>query len=312
MSRHWTLSDDTLTRPEWDGLTAGTPCAYQQDWAYGDALVRAGARVRRIAIHDPTGDICGLAQFIIRPFAVVARFALCTYGPVWVKPLSEAERQLALKTLRREMKMRWPRLVATTLDENLKPKGFHAIMTGDATVRIDLRQGEDELRSALDGKWRNRLKSAEKSTIKFTSSGTRAGQYQWLLDEEQKQRRRKGYRGLTPGLTTIWQEEKARAKGADRKAGIDVFRADLGREPAAAMLFLTHGKAATYHIGWSSDEGRKLGAHNLILWNAMLKLKAAGIEQLDLGGVNTGSGAGIARFKLGTGGTLHERSGSWV
>ena len=91
-----------------------------------------------------------------------------------------------------------------------------------------------------------------------------------------------------------------------------VFRADLGRDQAAAMLFLTHGAMATYHIGWSSDEGRKLGAHNLILWNAMLALKAKGITSLDLGGVNTGSGAGIARFKLGTGGELLKRSGTFV
>lgn len=312
MSKTWTLSTDTLDRKTWDGLLAETPAPYQQDWAYGDAMVRGGAKVARVALYDPTGDVCGLAQIILRPFAMIARFALTTYGPVWVKPMSPPEKEIALRTFKRHFQLRWPRLIAITPDEDITPRGFKRIMTGDATIRIDLTQDEETLRKALDGKWRNRLVAAEKSALKFTSSGARPGQYQWLLDEEIKQRKKKGYRGLPVGLTTAWQEEKAKAKGADKRAGLLVYRADLKKDAAGAMLFLTHGKMATYHIGWSSDEGRKLGAHNLILWNAMLALKEKGIEVLDLGGVNTGSGAGIARFKLGTGGVLHQRSGVFV
>ena len=45
---------------------------------------------------------------------------------------------------------------------------------------------------------------------------------------------------------------------------------------------------------------------------AMKDLKTRGLEQLDLGGVNTQSGAGIARFKLETGGQVLKRAGSYV
>ena len=312
MSQTWTVTKNEMSRTEWDRLLARVPAAYQQDWAYGAALMRTGVRVWRLALIDPTGDVCALAQFILRPFALVATFALSSYGPVWVKPMSDGEKQIALKAFRREMKLRWPRLVAFTLDEGLSPHGFNRVMTGDATIRIDLTQDEESLRKALDGKWRNRLVAAEKSDLKFTSSAAKPGQYQWLLDEELKQRRKKRYRGLPVALTSIWQDEKAKSKTSDKRAGVLVYRADFGKEPAGAMLFLTHGAMATYFIGWSSDEGRKLGAHNLILWNAMMALKEKGVQTLDLGGVNTGSGAGIARFKLGTGGALIERSGVWV
>lgn len=266
----------------------------------------------RVALHDPTGNICGLAQFIVRPFALIAKFALCTYGPVWVKPLSEPEKQAALGVLRREMELRWPRLITLTPDAPIELRKFNRVMTGDATVRIVLTQDEDTLRAALDGKWRNRLVAAEKSDLKFTSAGQKPGQYQWLLDEERKQRNKKGYHGLPPELVELWQDDKARAKGADKRAGLRIFRADLRKDAAGAMMFLTHGAMATYHIGWSSDDGRKAGAHNLILWNAMLALKAEGYSVLDLGGVNTASGAGIARFKLGTGGEIVRRPGSFV
>lgn len=312
MSQGYTVEPDSLTRAEWDAHLQRVSAPYQQDWAYGAIFEAAGTQVRRLVVLGPTGDPVALAQLIIRPFALIAKFALCSYGPVWLKSLSEGEKQLAMKALRRSVKLSWPRLVAFTMDDGLEPQKFSRIMTGDATIRLDLTQTEDALRKALDGKWRNRLKAAEKSDLKFTSSGLKPGQYQWLLDEEKKQRKSRGYRGIPPEMTALWQAEKQKAKSADRKAGLRVWRADQGRDAAAAMLFLTHGCSATYHIGWSSDEGRKQGAHNLILWNAMLELKALGFQSLDLGGVNTGSGAGIARFKLGTGGTLIRRSGTFV
>lgn len=312
MSETWHIRFDDLSRPQWDGALAGTPAPYQQDWAYGVVMAENGARLKRIAIYDQDDVLVSLAQMLLRPFALIATFGLCSYGPVWLKDLDEAEKTAALVALRKAIKLRWPRLVAFTLDETFAPKGFRRVMTGDATIRLDLTQDEDGLRKALDGKWRNRLVAAEKSDLRFTSAGTKPGQYQWLLDEEIKQRKSKGYRGLPVGLTHHWQSEKSRARGADKRGGVYVYRADLGKEAAGAMLFLTHGAMATYHIGWSSDDGRKTGAHNLVLWNAMLALKEKGIRVLDLGGVNTQSGAGIARFKIGTGGALHQRSGTFV
>jgi lipid II:glycine glycyltransferase (peptidoglycan interpeptide bridge formation enzyme) len=50
----------------------------------------------------------------------------------------------------------------------------------------------------------------------------------------------------------------------------------------------------------------------LILWKAIEELKAHGIQQLDLGGVNTIRSAGVARFKLRTGGKLVTLAGSYL
>ena len=312
MTATYTITFDELTRSQWDGALAATPAPYQQDWAYGEVISRTGTKLRRAAICDGAGELCGLAQIILRPFAVVATFALSTYGPVWLKPMSDEDRIAGLKALRKAMKLRWPRLFALTIDDKVRPPGFSRIMTGDATVYLDLTQDEAELRAGLDRRWRNHLSSAEKSELKFTASGLKPGQYQWLLDKEMEQRKAKGYRGLPPQMTTLWQEEKARAKGADRRSGLQVWRTDLGREPAAAMLFLIHGAMATYHMGWNSEDGRKHAAHNLILWKAILELKSRGVKRLDLGGVNTQSGAGIARFKFGTGGEVFQRAGTFV
>ena len=78
------------------------------------------------------------------------------------------------------------------------------------------------------------------------------------------------------------------------------------------MMFLLHGSAATYQVGWSNDTGRRLNAHNLVLWQAMQALQQRGVRQLDLGGVNTQRSAGIARFKLGTGGRVLRLAGTYL
>jgi lipid II:glycine glycyltransferase (peptidoglycan interpeptide bridge formation enzyme) len=78
------------------------------------------------------------------------------------------------------------------------------------------------------------------------------------------------------------------------------------------MMFLIHGEAATYQVGWTSDKGRDLHAHNLILWKGIEALKERGIRMLDLGGVNTIRSAGIARFKMSTGGKVLTLAGTYI
>ena len=46
----------------------------------------------------------------------------------------------------------------------------------------------------------------------------------------------------------------------------------------------------------------ELGAHNLMLWQAALKLKAQGKTVFDLGGVNDEDAKNVKAFKEGMGG----------
>ena len=89
------------------------------------------------------------------------------------------------------------------------------------------------------------------------------------------------------------------------------LRADASRDLVAAMMFLIHGEAAIYHVGWTSEKGRDLHAHNLILWKGMEELRSRGIRRLDLGGINTIRSAGIARFKMSTGGQVLTLAGTY-
>jgi hypothetical protein len=311
-----TASWNQLPRAEWDAAHAAAAASYQQDWAYGAALKSASPNVDllRASVTRADGSLVALAQVTARAFAMIGRFALCTHGPVWIGAVTQEEKRDAYGALKKSLPQRWPRLLVFTPDEAVSDslRGLSRVMTGDATVLIDLTQEETALRANLESSWRNKLSKAERSDLAIQKSGTKPAQYRWLLDAETKQRQKRGYRAMPLELTERWQEAKAEGANGDRAAGLVVYRADIGRDPAAGMLFLIHGRRATYHVGWTSEAGRDNAAHNLILWTAMKELKARGVAQLDLGGVNTQSGAGIARFKLETGGQVLQRAGAYV
>ena len=87
----------------------------------------------------------------------------------------------------------------------------------------------------------------------------------------------------------------------------------LGKvRPIAGILILRHGRGATYAMGWSNAAGRLVNAHYRLLWRAIAELKQRGVTQLDLGGVDTERGAGVARFKLGLNGEVFTLAGSFA
>jgi hypothetical protein len=271
-----------------------------------------GVEVLRAAVRRSDGSLLALAQITARSFALLGRFAVCTHGPVWGSDVSADDKRGAYRLMKKALPQGWPRLLVFTPDEAEAPKGLRRVMTGDATVLIDLTRDEAALRAGMESSWRNKLSKAERSDLQVQKAGLKPAQYRWLLEAEQKQRQKRGYRAMPLEMTERWQDAKAEGAGGDKGAGIAVFRADLKRDAAAGMLFLIHGKRATYHVGWTSEEGRTNAAHNLILWTAMKDLKARGVTALDLGGVNTQSGAGIARFKLEAGGKVLLRAGAFV
>jgi hypothetical protein len=293
-------------RETWDAVLRDQPTALQQDWAYGSALEQIGAQVIRATCRD-AGRLVALAQITARKIGFVLSLAVCTRGPVWVGDVDDATKAATYRALKSKIQLSMPRAVMFTPDEVAKTgtKGLSRVMTGFSTVLLDLEQEPDALRKAFHGKWRNRLVAAEKSDLTIRQNGSKPAQYRWLLDTEEGQRTSRGYRATPSDMVPAFVD----ARG-DRNAVL-ILRADLGREKTAAMMFLVHGARATYHMGWSNEAGRKLGAHNLILWNAFPELRNRGVRQLDLGGVNTTTGAGIARFKIGTGGEVVTFAGTF-
>ncbi len=307
MKVHW----DTLASAQWDAYHAAATGPLQQDWAYGSCMKTLGVGVLR-AYVEQDGAPVALAQFIVRRvLGSWAGMALCSLGPVWLSPLSGAEKKAVYRELKQTLPLKNLRLIAFTPQEEQGPElglsRWRRVMTGHSTVMLDLTPSMDILRAQLDKRWRHRLGGAENSALTSHRVGTNAGQYRWLLDAEMQQREQRGLHGLPLHFFDLYVPSRQQPSQT-----ILTVRADVGRDRVAGMMFLIHGQAATYQVGWTSDAGRDLHAHNLILWKGIEELRERGVRRLDLGGVNTTRSAGIARFKMSTGGRVMTCAGTFI
>ena len=266
--------------------------ALHQRAEYGVAAASLGADVLRLELRDGS-TVVGFVQVLRRRIAGLP-VALATRGPIWIGAPEEERRRAALRALRKGMRG----LVLVTLDGEdtaMRRTGFARVMTPATVASLSL---DGDARARMHGKWRNRLRHAESSSLAIRESPlARLG---WLLDADAHAQRVKGYRALPRAFVEAW------TGGA-----LGLVASDRG-EDVAAMLFFRHGSTATYHIGWSGEAGRRASAHNLLLWRAMEVLRESGVRTLDLGTLDTVNAPGLARFKLGAGAAPHRLGGTWL
>lgn len=302
---------DPNTRDAWDAFHDAHAGAMQQAWVYGDALKAMGVRIHRALIVED-GVTLGIAQFMCRRIAGYLSVASCTRGPLWSSITTPSQRHAAYRQLKKDIPTSALRVTLFSPDQTQdnfsadEGQGLWRVMTGYSTVLLDLAQPTDALRAALDGKWRNRLVKAEAETKVNVVTNASIPKLRWLLDRETDQRTTKNFHGLP----TLFVEAYLAAAQSPVHA-FALSRAEKDGHTIAAMLFLLHGRGATYHVGWADDTARQLNAHNLLLWRSALYLKDKGVTQLDLGGVNTQHLPGISRFKLGTGGRVVTLTGTY-
>lgn len=290
---------DRVNRATWEAQ-ADLACApLQQRWDYGATVAELGGQVARLEVRQGGAPVAW-AQFLRRKILGV-EIALCLRGPLWAD--SPVDLWDALRPAARELGVR-ALIVAPNAAADLPRQGFTEVMTGAQVAMLDLTADAPDLLARMQGKWRNRLRHAQRAGIQVRKLTGAAACPDWLLQHENAQRRARGYRNLPPAFHRAW------AGMHPRGLVCRVARDGDGR-PMATMVFARHGTSATYQLGWSAPAGRAVSAHNLLLWQAMNGLKAGGVRMLDLGTLNTRDAPGLARFKLGSGAQPVQLGGSW-
>jgi|688.fasta_scaffold01040_18 hypothetical protein len=309
MHAHWNLDD----RHRWEAFSDEALAGLQQSWAYGQAMQALGVPCLRVVItqdSSPKSPWLAAAQFIVQRLPWFVRFGFCQAGPMWAVNTPAAVQREALEWMRRTVPLRRPRmaLFSPAVDSGTAHALSHRLQlaTGRSTVLLDLKRPETERRAAIEQRWRNRLNAAERSPLKLRVCGSKSSDYEWLIQAEAAQRRERRYLSLPSGFVSAFQSANRKPSQA-----LLTLAAELKHQPCAGMLFLVHGSTATYHLGWADDTGRENSAHNLLLWQACGLLAERGVQQLDLGGVNTQSNPGLARFKLGAGGRVVTWAGTY-
>ena len=305
MNAVWNPVDPGL----WPSFHATGHGAMQQAWAYGEALKAMDVVIHRAMVWDGE-QLVAVAQFMCRRVLGYLSIASCTRGPVWAPGVGVAQRQQVYGLLRKSLPLSRLKVVLfspdVALNEADELSGLARVMTGYSTVLLDLTKPLSTLKTELDGKWRNRLvKVLGHEKIRFHVLPSRK-RCDWLLGKEIDQREAKKFHGLPVEFVRHYIDASS-----DPAQAFAVAYAELGKNTIAAMLFLVHGRVASYHMGWADTEGRQLNAHNALLWQAMTYFQDLQIEVLDLGGVNTHDLPGISRFKLGTGGSVLTLAGTY-
>ena len=291
-----------LSLPEWDEyFTRIRRSNLLQSYPYAQAVCLFHRQRARWGLIKIDGHGAGLVQvFEAGLFRNALHAVIVDRGPLWLPGYGAPEHLVAFfaaldQTFPKRLGRR--RRIIPEIDQSqalLIPFSEVTPVKPYQTIWLDLTKAEAVLRADLDRRWRNHLSKAERAGLRVEWDGKGAA-LSWLLKHHDAHRTIKNFRAASPKFIRLMAGFFA------PRGDMLVGQAFLGNEPVAGVLFFRHGVSATYQVGWSGEEGRKTNAHHLLLWQGALALKAAGVQDLDLGGVNDVA-AGVRIFKEGMGG----------
>lgn len=161
---------------------------------------------------------------------------------------------------------------------------------------IDLSHGVDELRKALDKKWRNCLSKAERSGLEIVS-GTSLDLFDEFAGVYEKMLARKQFE---PSASIEKHRRMQTLLPDANKMDIVVARQD--GVACAGAICVTFGDTAVYLFGATDDAGMKVSASYLVQWQVVSTLVARGVRYYDLNGINAEANPGTYHFKRGLAG----------
>ena len=236
-------------------------------------------------------------------------------GPLWFDGFGGAGHSIAFfKTFNNEFPRRFGRRRRVIPEIPDRPEmrammvenGFKRLdRPGYQTICLNLESDMGTLWQNMESSWRNKVRKAEKAGLELAWD-TQGKEIPAMLRIYQSEKATKGYDG--PSVPLLQSMADVFLKGDNVLAGL---ARKEGRAVAAALIFCC-GAGATYQVGWSTDEGKSVAAHNLLLWNAIGVLKERGIRYFDLGGANDETAQGVKKFKQGMGGEMLTLAGHYI
>ncbi len=270
-----------------------------QSYPYAQAACLVNRHRARWGLIRIDGREAGLVQIFETGFAGLHAVIL-DRGPLWLPGYGAPEHLMAFFTaFDREFPRRFGRRrrIIPEIDQSkalLVPYREVSRIKPYQTIWLDLTQDEEKLRAGLHKNWRNALSKAARENIRVEWHKNGAG-LSWLLQHHHAHRTMKNFQAASPKFIRLL------AKFFVPRGDMLLGQAFIGDEAVAGVLFFRHGLAATYQLGWSGDQGRKVNAHQLLLWQGMMCLKGEGVQDIDLGGINDVA-EGVRAFKEGMGG----------
>lgn len=301
---------DTVTAAEWSELLGRFEDAnLYQTWSYG--AVRWGRENLSHLILRRGDGVAGMAQLrIIRSGFLNCGIAYMRWGPLCLlrgqelelgtlRHMAEALRAEYVRKRRLFLRI-LPNAFAGSARADIFQAAFSQFATGasgpsgpDRTIVLSLAPALEELRKALDQKWRNQLNRAEKNNLAILEGGG-PEHYQMFLKLYQDMRSRKKFD------TAVDVEEFGRIS-ADLPEGLRLrilICQDKG-VPVSGIVCSGIGNMGIYLLGATSEAGLNSKGAYLLQWDMIKWLKENGCKYYDLGGIDPVGNPGVYHFKKG-------------
>lgn len=306
----------SVTAQEWQAYLSHHPEAHLlQMGAWGDLKSEFGWQVERVIAGDSG------AQILFRRLPFSLSLAYIPKGPLgsdWTVLWPEFDR---ICRKRRSILLK----VEPDLLEPIAENACQQLLTGFSpdqypiqpprTVLVDLGGSPEEILGRMKQKTRYNIHLAEKKGVEVHPSTDFDTFYQLMSITSQRD-----------GFGVHTRDYYARAyQHFSTYSACNLFQADYGGKPLAALMVFTSGKRAWYLYGASNDQERSRMPAYLLQWHAMLWARQRGCLEYDLWGVpdfdeqtlenqfeDRGDGLwGVYRFKRGFGGRVARSAGTW-
>lgn len=277
----------------------------------------------RFLILDGNQNAVCLAQVLTKSLPWLGGIARLNRGPLLLagintKKSNEIKLASLNAILNEAQKRRWwvfqiaPELKATEgVHQHLQQMGLRPQKgAGWASGLMALSPDEQDLLMALNGKWRNCLRKGERLGVQVKRYEGQGFELSLLIQNYSELQRNKGFEGISTALLSNiaaqtgidWQFNIFIAKDGNASDEID---------PIGMLVSIRHGDTTTYLIGSTNDQGRRMQANSVLLWQAVLHAKRTGCSWFDIGGLNDSTPKGVAKFKKGLNAQPYALAGEW-
>jgi lipid II:glycine glycyltransferase (peptidoglycan interpeptide bridge formation enzyme) len=301
---------DRVTPSEWsEMLDLFRDANVYQTWSYG--RVRWGEANLSHLVVKHTNQVVGIAQLrVIRPTVFKFGMAYLRWGPLCHARRGDLDLRIveAMATSLREeyVKKRglYLRILPNAFSGSRRAQTFQAAFSDFAlepcegmneyrTLLLDLSPPLEELRRALDQKWRNKLSGAERNCLSIIE-GEDIELYDTFCTIYAEMRDRKRF------PTTVDVEQFGRIQNdLPKNHRMKVLICQHKGQPVSALVCSTLGDCGIYLLGATSNAGLKFKGSYLLQWSVVQSLKKAGVRYYDLGGIDPVANPGGYSFKSG-------------
>lgn len=292
-------------------FTKDLSVSFTQSAEWASILENEGKKVERLAVVDGE-QVLAQALVCYLPLPFGGRYAFSPGGPL-IKEQSVAVYAAFMDFLQKKQCLFWRVEPAETFFEKLSAKKVSDV-NPRTTVVLDLKKTEEELFAAMHTKTRYNIRLAEKKNVQIVI-GKKWDAFWKLMSATGE---RDGFR----------LHDQKHYEAIFASPLVTQLSAEIDGRVVATAIFVGYGTTFTYLFGASDYEFRQYMAPQLLQWEGIRLAKRLGYVRYDFFGIAPPAGgrcskdgeynydekhqyAGVTRFKLGFGGQMEQRPGTF-